>query len=65
MNVNRHGKWIKDRDTLKCSECGFGYFPASCFFGDGCCKHTEYKGDYKFNFCPDCGADMREVENDT
>lgn len=27
-----------------------------------CCKEYQLGGSYKPNFCPECGADMREVE---
>lgn len=46
----RRGVWYKHpANGIECSECGlFGYI-------DG--DH-----EYVYNFCPRCGADMREVE---
>lgn len=49
------GKWIAIHDdvfadTYRCSECG---------------KQPIIEWDYVLsNFCPNCGADMREVKND-
>lgn len=53
------GRWERDRDTIKCSECGFGMFPIRPAFRDGDC--VPYSGIP--NHCPDCGARM-EVPND-
>ena len=42
----KHGKWIKDT-SYKCSECGR--------------YALEWGGEViKSNFCPNCGADMRQ-----
>ncbi len=45
----KRGKWIDNRDvSWMCSECG---------------KWLDVlQGDVKMNFCPNCGADMRESE---
>lgn len=51
------GHWERDRDTIKCSECGFGMFPIRYAFRDGDC--IPYSG--VPNHCPDCGVRM-EVE---
>lgn len=48
-----HGEWETDRDTIRCSVCGFGYFPHGYFFKDGQCV-----GDLIFDRCPNCGAKM-------
>ena len=53
------GHWERDRDTIKCSECGFGMFPIRPAFRDGDC--VPYSGIP--NHCPDCGVRM-EVSND-
>ncbi len=53
------GHWERDRDTIKCSECGFGMFPIRPAFRDGDC--VPYSGIP--NHCPDCGVRM-EVPND-
>ncbi|MBS4880069.1 MAG: hypothetical protein KH138_07170 [Firmicutes bacterium] len=55
----RRGHWERDRDTIKCSECGFGMFPIRPAFRDGDC--VPYSGIP--NHCPDYGARM-EVPND-
>lgn len=48
-----HGKWVDALDTAggeyyRCSECG-SYI-----------EKTYFANDYMVNFCPNCGADMRE-----
>jgi hypothetical protein len=48
-----HGEWETDRDTIRCSVCGFGYFPNGYFFKDGQCI-----GGLIFDRCPNCGAKM-------
>ena len=47
----RKGRWIENYDMFKCSECG-----ATGFFEE------DYSKPYRCNFCPDCGADMREAK---
>jgi hypothetical protein len=46
----RHGKWISD---VFCSECGWINEVEPGFIG----------GTKGFNFCPNCGADMRGDEH--
>lgn len=50
----KKGKWIKSNipnEKYVCSECG------------GACWYYDCKGKVaKSNFCPNCGADMREVD---
>ena len=53
-----HGEWETDRDTIRCSVCGFGYFPNGYFFKDGQCI-----GDLIFDRCPQCGAKMDGEES--
>ena len=48
-----HGEWETDRDTIRCSVCGFGYFPNGYFFKDG-----QGIGDLILDRCPNCGAKM-------
>lgn len=46
----KHGRWIRDAENFGkyyCSKCGFSYIPIDV---------------PKNNYCPNCGADMREVE---
>ena len=40
----KHGKWVKDRNKRTCSICGFLYLE---------------NGKTTFNFCPNCGANMK------
>ena len=51
------GVWETDRDTIRRSVCGFGYFPNGYFFKDGQCI-----GGLIFDRCPNCGAHMDEKE---
>lgn len=46
-----HGKWVAEdgEDYFCCNKCG-------------CAIGREYVS--WFNFCPNCGADMRKGEND-
>lgn len=46
-----HGRWIEDHDYLKCSECGVMVKWDFTFFDIG-----------NWNYCPNCGAKMQEVE---
>ena len=48
-----HGRWEKDRDTIKCSVCGFGMFPIKYAFRNGQCVR-----DSDARYCPNCGAKM-------
>lgn len=45
-----HGRWIREEDRVhsKCSLCGF--------------KYADYG--ILFDYCPNCGADMRGNDND-
>lgn len=51
----RRGRWIEsenENEKYVCSVCG------------GACWYYDYEGDVaKSNFCPNCGADMREAKN--
>lgn len=55
-----HGYWIERpldnfrKYEVKCSECGF--------VGIG--NYDQYLEPYDFNYCPNCGADMRERKDD-
>ena len=52
----KKGGWIcTDDDIWNCSECDFEVD------GTGCIDPMEYLKTY--NFCPNCGADMRQMEN--
>lgn len=56
-----HGKWIKDRGTVKCSECGFGMFPGGYYFMGGECISAN-DGNFRTKFCPNCGTEMEVGE---
>lgn len=49
-----HGHWKKDRDTIKCTVCGFGMFPNRYTFMNGVCVTDNKLPKY----CPNCGAKM-------
>ena len=48
-----HGEWIKRHGTINCSVCKRSNWSA-------CFEDTVRS----FNFCPNCGADMREREGE-
>lgn len=51
IEERKKGKWLDEyRYGYKCSECG-GYLEIEC-------------EDIEMNFCPNCGADMREGEQE-
>lgn len=54
-----HAHWERDRDTIKCSNCGFGMFPTEFFFKDGVCVSAR-DANYRPKSCPDCTALMDE-----
>ena len=51
----KRGKWItepiEDPEYCSCSECGYANLVVEVFSFDG------------YNFCPNCGADMRGEQN--
>ena len=53
VRENVRGEWIESNDEMygsgcwKCSNCGYGY------------SYEAYFEVNDFNFCPNCGADMR------
>lgn len=48
------GHWKKDRDTIKCTVCGFGMFPNRYTFMNGVCVTDNKLPKY----CENCGAKM-------
>ena len=52
VRENANGKWIQDKHEM----AGYGYFDCSV------CGADFYEID-GFNFCPNCGADMRREDN--
>ena len=62
-SLRPHGRWVPDKDTHKCSKCGFGMFlNIGYYFLDDKCI---FSGGETFvhNFCPNCGAKMDLEEN--
>lgn len=53
----RHGHWVRVKGIIQCNICGFGLFPDGYFFENGECTHSNEQ-DYRFNYCPSCGAKM-------
>lgn len=54
VGTDIRGDWHKDFDTLRCTNCGFAYMPASMFFKNG----TTLPYPYIPKYCPDCGEKM-------
>jgi hypothetical protein len=54
VQPTRRGKWEDDWETgcSVCSACGDGYL------------WEDFKGVAVWNFCPNCGANMREIINE-
>ena len=61
MAKRPHGKWIRHIRSIECSVC------KEKFFADDeneNCQDYDPCTDFNYNFCPNCGADMREADND-
>lgn len=52
-----HASWVKDRDTIKCTQCGLGIFPSQYIFQDGECTFANSIS-YRPKYCPGCGSKM-------
>lgn len=54
-----HGEWLDEKFVafhLTCNQCG-------CHLRRQ--KNEVFEGDFEYNFCPNCGADMRkEADNE-
>ena len=63
IKLQMHSKWRKNKDTLKCTSCGFGYFPTDLFFMNGDPIITSPSGQhyFVFKYCPNCGKEMQYV----
>lgn len=48
-NEPKKGNWLEQNPFRICNQCGKGY-------------HKDFHK--RYNFCPNCGADMRETDND-
>ncbi len=57
VDTERHAHWIENKDitelTLTCNCCGYSYIEA-----DPNCEE-------RYDFCPNCGCKMDEVEDET
>ena len=51
-----HGEWIKHIRCIECSVCKDKFFADD---EEENCQDYEPCTDLRFNFCPNCGADMR------
>ncbi len=51
----KHGKWIKDGNTSRCSECGYAPISKIFFRGE---KIWEISLIDKYHWCPYCGTKM-------
>lgn len=56
LTERKHGEWIKDR---LCSTSGGTYGVRRC----SVCEHYFQDLVNEYNFCPNCGADMRGEQN--
>ena len=60
-NEPKRGKWIKHISSLECSECKVKFF---CGDEDENVQDYDPCNELNFKFCPNCGADLREVVNE-
>jgi len=56
--------WEKDRDTIKCSNCGFGFYPNQPWFQDGVCVCAN-DPHFRPDCCPKCGKRMSLSHTDS
>ena len=52
----KQGEWIRHILSIECSVCKEKFF---CSDKEENCQDYEPCNDFNFNFCPNCGADMR------
>lgn len=52
----KRGRWIEHHDLIECNVCGFEVKDTYCEKRDMTSSETSY------DYCPKCGADMREPE---
>ena len=56
MEKRPHGEWIKYIRCIECSVCKNKFFAED---ENENCQDYDPCTDLRFNFCPNCGADMR------
>lgn len=49
--------WVKYRDIIECSACGFGYYAGDYYFKNHKCIN-KFKETVIFSRCPECGRKM-------
>ena len=57
IQIKQKATWLPASDTLRCSNCGFGYFPTDYFFKVGKCISASMNR-FIFKYCPECGREM-------
>ena len=58
VSVDIRSKWKPFKDTLQCTNCGFGYFPTNLFFMNGEPIDADVPHRFVFKHCPNCGEKM-------
>ena len=59
-NERPHGKWISHIRSIECSVCKEKFFADD---EDENCQDYDPCTDFNYNYCPNCGADMRGDNN--
>ena len=58
--IDIKSKWRKDKNTLRCTNCGFGYTPDEAFYMNGTILESQR---FVFKYCPNCGEKMGNMED--
>ena len=61
IQIKQKATWLPASDTLRCSNCGFGYFPTDYYFDKGRCISAGTDR-FIFKVCPICGTQMEGQE---
>ena len=51
------GEWVRHIRSIECSVCKYNFFSDD---ENENCQDYDPCADFNFNFCPNCGADMRK-----